>query len=86
MNQTNIRSLANFPAAPNLHRVRYITITTQVELYPKTSLQLELNDNKLNGAELKHLAKYKQLMVLKYANNLVKDYADVEALVCLSNI
>lgn len=42
---------------------------------------MELNDNKMPGSELKNLTKYKQLRTLKFAGNLLKDFADVEALV-----
>ena len=44
-------------------------------------VQLELNDNKLSGAELKNLTKYEQLCVLKFAGNQVKDFDDLEPLV-----
>ena len=44
-------------------------------------LQLELNDNKLHGQELKQLTKYTNLYTLKFANNLIKGYEDLEPLV-----
>jgi hypothetical protein len=40
-----------------------------------------LNDNKLPGAELKNLVKYKELRTLKFAGNLLKEFADLESLV-----
>ena len=67
LNQTNIKSTANFPDAPNLVR-------------------LELNDNKLPGSELKNLTKYQQLRTLKFANNLICDFTEIEALKGLSNL
>ena len=35
----------------------------------------------MNGAELKNLTKYPDLRVLKFAGNLVKDIAEIEAIV-----
>jgi len=40
-----------------------------------------LNDNKLPGSELKNLVKYKELRVLKFAGNLLKEFSDLESLV-----
>lgn len=44
-------------------------------------MQLELSENKLRGEELKHLIKYQNLYALKFANNLIKSYEELEPLV-----
>lgn len=49
-------------------------------------VRLELNDNKLHGSELKNLAKYNQLTTLKFAGNLIKDFADLESLKSLEHL
>lgn len=67
MNQTSLRSTANFPEAANMTR-------------------LELNDNKLAGSELKNLAKYGSITTLKFANNLIKEMSDLNALEGLENL
>lgn len=48
-------------------------------------VQLELNDNKLHGSELKNLTKYENLRTLKFAGNLIKDLAELDALVSIFN-
>lgn len=45
-----------------------------------------MNDNKLAGAELKNLIKYKELRVIKFGANNVKDFSDLEPLVKHLNI
>ena len=44
-----------------------------------------MTDNKLSGAELKNLVKYNQLRVIKFGANLIKDFADLDVLVCSSH-
>lgn len=42
--------------------------------------RIELNGNGLKGAELKHLLKYEQLHTLKFAENAVESFAELEAI------
>ena len=40
-----------------------------------------MQDNKLSGSEIKHLAQYPTLRVIKFANNNVKTLEELEPLV-----
>ena len=42
---------------------------------------MELNDNNLEGNQLKNITKYKNLKTLKFAKNQVKEYKELECLV-----
>lgn len=46
----------------------------------KNLLRLEVNDNKLSGDELVHLAHFKTLVILKCANNQIKTIEDLNTL------
>ncbi len=45
-----------------------------------------MTDNSLAGSELKHLTKYTNMKVIKFANNKVKDLSEIEALKPLTNL
>lgn len=40
-----------------------------------------MTDNQLGGAELKHLAAFPKLKIIKFGNNKVKTFEELEALV-----
>ena len=44
---------------------------------------MELNENNLDGKELKIFTKYKNLKTLKFAGNEVQDFKELECLVSL---
>jgi hypothetical protein len=64
---------------------------TNTELKALTNLpdlpdlkRIELSQNDLSGAELKHLLKYDQLHTIKYADNKVATFEEVEAIKALT--
>jgi hypothetical protein len=70
---TALKSLVNLPDLPELKRVCKIQTLSYV--------YIELNANKLNGEELKHLAKYDNLHTIKFASNNVTDFSQLDAIV-----
>ena len=62
-------------------------IKSLVNLPNLTTLErIELNDNRLGGAELKHLLQYENLKTIKFAGNQVKDFSDLEVLKPLKHL
>ena len=73
---TKISALDKLPDLKELKRVLYAYCITQL-------LQIELNNNGLNGDQIKYLAKYADLHTVKFAGNNVTDYAQLDALVSM---
>ena len=62
-----------------------LTSTANFPDAPKLA-RIELNENGLNGKELKTFAKYKALKTLKFAGNNVEDFKDLECLKGLAEL
>lgn len=45
-----------------------------------------MTDNRLGGAELEYMTKYKKLKIIKFANNLVKEISEIAVLKDLEHL